>query len=89
MPKILRNLLLWILIPSRKYFFLFFKFFSLILNSKIKISFTDGYYYIKNIKLRFYHRKAGVYFYLLRINRRISFLKKYYLLLFKNLYLNQ
>lgn len=80
MPKILRNLLLWIPIPSGKYFCFFFNFFSLILNTKIKISFIDGYYYIKNLKWRFYHRKAGVYFYLLGISRRISFLKKKYFL---------
>ena len=73
MPKILRNLLLWIPIPSGKYFCFFLNFFSLFLNSKFKISFIDGYYYIKNLKWRFYHRKAGAYFYLLGINRRISF----------------
>ena len=49
-------------------------------SNRIKISFIDGYYYIKNLKWRFYHRKAGVYFYLLGINRRISFLKKKYFL---------
>ncbi len=80
MPKILRNFLMWLPIPNGKYFCFFFNFFSLVLNSKIKIYFEDGFYYIKNLKWRFYHRKSGVYFYLLGINKRISFLKKKYFL---------
>ncbi len=80
MPKILRNLLIWLPIPSGNYFCFFFNFFSLLLNSNIKISFEDGFYFIKNLKWRFHHRKMGVYCYLLGINKRINFLKKKYFL---------
>ena len=79
-PKIIRNFLIWLPIPKGKYFCFFFNFFSSILNSNIKISFKDGFYYIKNMRWRFYHRKAGVYFYQLGMNRRINKLRKNYLI---------
>ena len=79
-PKILRNFLIWLPIPKGKYFCFFFNFFSSILNSNIKISFKDGFYYIKNMRWRFYHRKAGVYFYQLGMKRRINKLRKNYLI---------
>jgi len=80
MPKTLRNFLMWLPIPKGIYFCFFFNLFSIIFNSKIKISFKDDFYYIKNMKWRFHHRKTGVYFYQLGINRRINTLRKNYLI---------
>jgi len=80
MPKILRKFLIWLPIPKGNYFCFFFNFFSLITNSNIKITFKDGFYYIKNLHWRFYHRKAGAYFYQFGIERRINKLRQNYLI---------
>ena len=80
LPKILRKFLIWLPIPKGNYFCFFFNFFSLITNSNIKITFKDGFYYIKNLHWRFYHRKAGAYFYQFGIERRINKLRQNYLI---------
>ena len=80
MHKIIRKFIMWLPIPNGKYFCFFFNLFSIIFNSKIKISFKDSFYYIKNLKWRFHHRKQGAYSYQLGINSRINKLRKNYLI---------
>ena len=80
MLKIFRKFLIWLPIPAGKNFSFFFNLFSFFLNSKIRIYFSDNFYYLKDFKWRFSHRKAGVYFYQLGMSRRIDFLRKKYFL---------
>jgi FkbM family methyltransferase len=80
MYKGLRNFLLWLPIPRSNYFCFFFNFFSLITNSNIKITYKDGFYYIKDLNWQFYHKKSGVYFYQFGIERRINELRQKYLI---------
>jgi len=76
--KLLRDFLLFIPIPNKHFYVFFFNFFAKFYSSNTKIYYKKNHYYLNSPNWRFSLRKAGVYFYLKGIKRRIDSLGKNY-----------
>lgn len=76
--KLLRDFLLLIPIPNKHYYVFFFNFFAKFYSFKTKIYYKKNHYYLTSLDWRFSLRKAGIYFYLKGIERRINILNKNY-----------
>lgn len=76
--KLLRDFLLFIPIPNKHYYVFFFNFFAKFYSFKTKIYYKKNHYYLTSLDWRFSLRKAGIYFYLKGIERRINILNKNY-----------
>ena len=76
----LKKIFIYLPIPNKNIYCLFFNLYSLLAGSSSRIFYKDGFYYFKDRKWKFYHRKQGAYAYLKGLKKRGLELKSTYLI---------